>query len=69
MFERLPALPPVDRDGSEQQREAQAHFGFLQFRAPQLRRRIETTIRYPVHGLLSGIQEWMIATGWMHRAF
>jgi hypothetical protein len=28
MLERLPAVPPVDRDDNEQQRQAQAHLVF-----------------------------------------
>jgi hypothetical protein len=39
----------------------------LQSLSPELRRRIQTTIRDPLHGLLSGIQEWMIAIGRMLR--
>jgi hypothetical protein len=60
MFEGLPALPPVDRDGSEQQRETQAHVGVLHFRAQELRRKVQTTIPCLLHSLLSGIQQWMI---------
>jgi hypothetical protein len=60
MFEGLPAMPPVDRDDSEKQRKAQAHFGVLQFRVPELRRKVQTTIPCLLHSLLSGIQEWMM---------
>jgi hypothetical protein len=65
-----PAMPPVDRDDSEKQRKAQAHSAFSSVSwtdapilGPELRQLIQTTIRCLLHGLLSGIQEWMIAVG------
>jgi hypothetical protein len=79
MCEGLPTVPPVDRDGSEKQREAWTHLGFpsaswvrftgfstvsdgrgayVQRPAPELRRRVQTTIPRLLHSLLSEIQEW-----------